>query len=233
MFKRVVNSKNQLTVPKQFVRGALNNKVPAEQSGFELLDLVRKRLGLEDFAGKSILGIGCGTRMAQAILGNEISIGRYVGLDVYREQANFLREHVTDPRFSFHHVDLHNRLYNPEGQMLSMDYRLPIADQGFEFIWLFSVFTHLEPHDADCLLHIMRRYIKPDDRLLFSVLIDNEVSAFDDRDSERPLMFAAYTEYFMRHLVSRNGWHVLASMPPVESPSGFTLIQHHLVCELA
>ena len=48
-----------------------------------------------------------------------------------------------DSRFRFHHVDARNELYNPFGQGVTSDFRLPVEDGTVDRIGLASVFTHL------------------------------------------------------------------------------------------
>jgi SAM-dependent methyltransferase len=56
--------------------------------------------------------------------------------------------------------------------VLSEDSKLPIDGRTFDVICLFSVFTHLAPHDYRTLLRLLRRYIKPDGRLFFTSYIN-------------------------------------------------------------
>jgi SAM-dependent methyltransferase len=216
----------------EFVRGAQHNLVSAEQSGYELLDLVRTRLNWQDFSNKRILDIGCGTRLAQAIVSNQIDLAKYVGLDVFKQQIQFLQKAVDDPRLEFHHIDLYNKMYNLDGTVLTLDYQFPLGNQQFDIIGLFSVFTHLEPQDVDCMLHIMKRYLTPNGKIIFSVLINNDISGFNDMDPDKPLLFAAYSEALIRHLLVRNGWRIISFNPKKKAAGEFTLIQPHFVCEL-
>ena len=49
---------------------------------------------------------------------------------------------------------------------------LGVGDRTFDVIWLFSVFTHLAPHDYVTMLRLLRRYIRPDGRLIYTLFID-------------------------------------------------------------
>ena len=73
--------------------------------------------------GRRALDFGCGVRFAQAIVNRGIPVGRYVGVDVYREMIEFLTANVTDPRLEFVHLDAHNALYNPAGRPLGRKMR--------------------------------------------------------------------------------------------------------------
>ena len=51
-------------------------------------------------------------------------------------------------------------------------------DEGaFDVITLFSVFTHLAPHDYVAMLRVLRRHVAPDGRLLYSLFIDEPYAA--------------------------------------------------------
>jgi hypothetical protein len=50
--------------------------------------------------------------------------------------------------------------------------------QQFDLICLFSVFTHLAPHDYVAMLRLLRRHATPDARLIFSLFVrDPEIDA--------------------------------------------------------
>ena len=150
-------------------------------------------------------------------------------MDVSEGLVGFLRTHVHDERFQFFRLNTHNRSYNPDGELLTPDSRLPV-DGTFDVICLFSVFTHLEPGDTDCMLAVLRRYIAPSGKLIFTCFLDDSVSGFDDRNQERPLERAVYSETLFRHYIARNGWTVDALYPPIQSPCGYWLMQHCFVC---
>jgi hypothetical protein len=152
-------------------------------------------------------------------------------MDVDRELIEHLSDQVHDQRFSFHHLNLHNKMYNPQGKRLTLDYALPLQEK-FTVICLFSVFTHFEPGDVDCMLAVLRRYIEHNGKLIFTCFLDEDVSGFDDRDADSPLKEAAYTEFLLRHLITRNGWDIEALYPPTKSVKGYWLMQHCFVCAL-
>ena len=95
----------------------------------------RLMLGMLDpVAGESVLDIGCGTRLAEAIVASDIPLRRYVGIDVYRELIEHMQREAVDDRLEFHHVNLHNRMYNPDGDLLTLDYRLPVGERLPSFL---------------------------------------------------------------------------------------------------
>jgi hypothetical protein len=50
---------------------------------------------------------------------------------------------------------------------------LPVGPRRFDLICLFSVFTHLAPHDYVAMLRLLRQHATPDATLLFSLFLDD------------------------------------------------------------
>ena len=169
-----------LHVPTEFCRNAgtpedLANEETSINTAVWLIDHMCEHLDIRDLRDLAVLDFGCGVRFAQAIVNRGIPIGRYVGVDVYREMIEFLTANVTDPRLEFVHLDAHNALYNPAGRPLAdIAETLHIEGDGFDVICLFSVFTHLAPHDYVSVLRLMRRFVRPTGRLFFTLFIDEK-----------------------------------------------------------
>lgn len=165
-------TKNVLEVPRALRRGGKAKDQQASiESGRRLIELMARNFNLPDLGNASVLDMGCGCKLVQAILNYELPIGRYVGIDVFPKLIKFLQNNVTDPRFSFHVQDTRNEMYNPRGEPLGPTTRLPLEEGSFDIICLFSVFTHLAPHDYASMLQMLRRYIKPGGKLLYSLYV--------------------------------------------------------------
>jgi SAM-dependent methyltransferase len=162
---------NELSVPAKFERGATHGD-EAIASAVWLIEHMCEQLGLENLGNCEVLDFGCGVKFTQALINKSLPIKKYVGVDVYGEMIDFLRQNVHDPRFEYFHIDAHNEMYNPDGEVLSEDSKLPIDGRTFDVICLFSVFTHLAPHDFRTMLRLLRRYINPQSRLFFTLYID-------------------------------------------------------------
>lgn len=137
-----------------------------EPIGRAHIDSYRKHLGL--FPGMSFVDIGCGIgRDAFQLLDQLDERGRYLGIDVTRDSVVWCQRHVTarDPRFTFHHFDAVNELYNPFGRQRTSDFRLPLEDGSVDRIGLASVFTHLLDDEVLHYLREFRRVLKPDGRV--------------------------------------------------------------------
>lgn len=165
-----------LRVPKELRRGHSRAKeLKSVAEGVELIQLICDKLGIADLGNSSMLDVGCGSKFVQAILDRDLPVGRYVGVDVFPDLIEFLSTNVSDPRFSFEVLNTHNEMYNQEGLPLTADTKLAAEEESFDIICLFSVFTHLAPHDYVAMLEMLRRYIKPGGRIIFSLFV-NEVT---------------------------------------------------------
>ena len=67
-------------------------------------------------------------------------------------------------------------MYNQDGETLTAETRLPMGEEKFDLISLFSVFTHLSPHDYVAMLKLLRSYVKPDGRLFFTLFVNEETT---------------------------------------------------------
>jgi len=243
-----------LHVPREFRRGGrANDEADSVNSAYGLIRLMCDKLGIPSLEGKTVLDMGCGTKLVQAILTRELPVGHYVGCDVYAEMIDYLRANVDDPRFEFHPLNFHNEMYNPDGEPLSAESRLPVEENSFDIICLFSVFTHLAPHDYNAMLKVLRRYIKPGGHLLYSLFVNEltdgghgfmdrmlphimeklskdkelaktEPKDFVDWDPNKPLWRAIYSRRHALELIEGTGWQVESLNEPEE------YIQHYMVC---
>lgn len=161
-----------LYVPPVFRRGQKKgNQAEHLASAQKLLRRMCDILEVDDLSTSDVLDMGCGTKLVQALLDNDMPIQRYVGVDIYKEMIDFLSSEVTDERFSFHHMNSHNQMYNPDGVALEATQGLPFPDYQFDIITLFSVFTHLAPHDYSEMLKLLRPYVKPEGKIFFSLFV--------------------------------------------------------------
>jgi len=235
----------ELEVPREFRRGSRNDEEASIASAMWLIEHISSHIGLDDLGETEVLDVGCGVKFTQAFLNHSLPIGRYTGLDVYREMIDFLRESVDDPRFEYFHINAHNEMYNPRGEPLR-DTTLPLGDRTFDLICLLSVFTHLAPEDYRTMLELLRPHVKPDGRLFYTLFIDEltagghglmdgwarrlgptavgSVETFRDLNPEQPLKWALYSRRYAHELIAGTGWEVVSLSPPLPHA------QHHFVC---
>jgi SAM-dependent methyltransferase len=201
-----------------------------EHTGQFLIDLATRTVGLKSLKDIDVLDVGCGVRFTMTIINRKIPIKSYTGIEISQPIVTFLQDNVAahDRRFKFVRWDVHNQMYNPNGIDLAAQAELPVTG-SFDLIWLFSVFTHLNPADSIALLRLLRKYIRNDGKLFFSTFIDDELDGFDDRVKGKPLLNAFYGRSYMQSLIEQSGWKVKAIYD--KDPSNY--IQHYIVCSPA
>jgi SAM-dependent methyltransferase len=244
----------KLHVPELLRRGAERREDATMDEAEWLIDHMCMHLGLANLGESEVLDFGCGVKFTQALINRSLPIRRYVGVDVEPDVINYLEAHVDDPRFEYHHLDAHNELYNPDGVPLSAEMAMSIEGQAFDVICLFSVFTHLAPHDYRAMLQLLHRFAKPTARLFYTLFIneltdngrglvdslaskagaaltspvvepdDSPVPDFVDMNPSDPLRWAVYSRQYALALVDGTGWHVESVSPPDIH------LQHHIVC---
>ena len=87
----------------------------------------------------AVLDIGCGSgRMARHFVDYLQPPGRYVGMDIQKSFIDWCNENLASENsaFEFHHQDIFNGGYNPEGTTLASEYRFPFGDGSFDAIVL-------------------------------------------------------------------------------------------------
>lgn len=132
------------------------------EQGKIFLDFFRK---FSDLNPKHhILDVGSGIgRMAVPFTAFLNEDGRYFGFDLVKDGIDWCNERITakDDRFHFQHVDIENKLYNPNGKIKGEKFVFPYDDNSFDFVFLTSVFTHMMPEEVEQYLSEITRVLKP------------------------------------------------------------------------
>ena len=116
----------------------------------------------------TVLDVGCGIgRMATGLsLYLDRTAGRYIGFDPIGSGIEWCRTAFADrPGFEFHWADIHNELYNPDGNIQASTYRFPCDDDTVDLAIATSVFTHLYQDDIRAYLGEAARVLKTGGRL--------------------------------------------------------------------
>ena len=224
-----MGSIQMLEIPERFNKNAADVRAmgsPAD-TGARLIQYMCQRLGVQDLQDSDTLDFGCGSRFADAIINKRLLVKSYTGIDVDRELIEFLCAHVQDSRMRFFHWDAYNPSYNPSGFPLKSDTRLPTADQTFDLISMFSVITHQLPSDAEALLSIFRRCIRPAGRIFFSATLQDMEEDYKELEPKWPTSHSAYSLRAITGIVERAGWRVLTMAG--KAPQGHP-IQDSFLC---
>lgn len=102
-----------------------------------------------------ILDVGCGTgKLAEILLPYLNEQGCYYGSDIGKEGIEFCQQRYSRPNFHFRHSEADS---------------IPIADQQFDMIVFFSVFTHTHADETASLLRAALRLLAPGGHILCDI----------------------------------------------------------------
>ena len=126
-----------------------------------------------------VLDIGCGVgRLAYSLAYYLKRPGSYEGFDIIGSLIDWAQKNITPsfPLFKFRPVNIYNQMYNPTGTVQAVDFIFPYADESFDFIFLTSVFTHMQAQEVQHYLEEINRVLKLGGRCLCTCFLLNEES---------------------------------------------------------
>lgn len=142
-------------------------KISGDPATFHSIGISLAR-ALEKFAGlkenSRVLEIGCGYgRVALPLTQVINSEGSYTGVEIMPEAVAWCTQNIPalHPGFKFHHLDVYNEFYNPNGAQSVSDIALPFEDASLDLVFLTSVFTHLVAEDVDAYMREIARVLTP------------------------------------------------------------------------
>jgi SAM-dependent methyltransferase len=125
-----------------------------------------------------VLEIGCGIGRMARPLTKYLVKGTYEGIDIVPRGIRWCQDHITNryPNFHFQLADVENREYNPSGRFRATEYRFPFNDKEFDFIYLTSVFTHMQKNDMTHYLREISRTLRNNGKCLITFFLLNSES---------------------------------------------------------
>lgn len=241
-------------VPIKFRRAAVKNERQSVELAKELILDMARAVQVSDFSDIDLLDVGCGVRYTQAFLTFDLPIKTYTGIDTYHEMLEFLRENIKDPRFRYVSFEAHNELYAANQEKATIDSRFDVGDSQFDVICAQSLFTHLDPEGFQVMLHVIRKAIKRNGWLVFSLFLNEPSSTgfgyvdawikkltpeqakaiestpskekpkFIDAVPNEPLLVAVFRRDYAIEMAEKAGWEVVE----IRDPQPF--VQHQFVC---
>jgi SAM-dependent methyltransferase len=113
-------------------------------------------------ADTRLLDIGCGAgRLPIGLLSEVGALSHYTGIDVSAEQIRWCRRYIERdyPGMNFVLLDAQNERYRPHGKKVDAEFGLPLADESFDVIYLYSVFSHMRRAEVEAYLREFARLL--------------------------------------------------------------------------
>lgn len=166
-------------------------------------------MGLELFAGKSILDIGCGRTVPQAAMNWLPDNATYVGIDVDSGVLSGLAPEYDGGRIVLRHLDCFHPLSNPKATAsLRPAQGLPIPERSFDYILAVNLTSEIGPEDLEAYLQILGRYAHAETRLILNCLLDDAVAKFRYKDPARPYRRSVFSPLYLDRQFAAAGWRV-------------------------
>ena len=154
-----------------------------------------------------VLDVGCGIgRMAAALCNYLNENGTYDGFDVVKRGIIWCNRHIAckHPNFRFAHSDVYNKAFNPRGKIKAAEYRFSYPDDSFDYVFVYSVFTHMTVIDLENYVKEIARVLRPRGRCLITYFLLNAES---QRSIERRTSSIDFKPY------SKESWSVSLETP--------------------
>ena len=127
--------------------------------------------------GDFLVDIGCGQGRLPIGLVRELNSVRYLGLDVSEECITWCKTHIErqHPSYKFQHVDVVNARYNPSGNALTRDFRLPVPDGAADIVYIWGVVTNMEPDHLAPYANEVSRMLRHGGKAFLTAYVEDNV----------------------------------------------------------
>jgi len=171
--------RDSLTPPRRLMNVGTNKFTRSDfnKIGQELFQYLVEIGGLKP--NDKVLDVGCGVGRIAIPLTRYLSAqGKYDGFDIVANSIRYCTKTISPrfPNFHFHHADLFNTHYNPSGKCYSHQYKFPFHDELFSFVFLLSVFTHMQSKEVQNYLNEIHRVLVKGGRCFITYFLLNPES---------------------------------------------------------
>lgn len=222
--------RDPLTPPARLLRiggfGTPSLKEHQRNGDWHIDNLLVRLAGLKP--DDRVLDVGCGIGQKARSLTRFLTTGSYEGLDISPLGISWCRKNIARRyhNFQFSEADVYNSAYRPDGKQSAATYKFPYASAQFDFVILFSVFTHMMPDGLDNYLGEIFRVLRPGGICVasfFLIGLDSSKAlergwnahpfpySFDGYRiflKENPEAAIAYDEKLVRHLYARHHFKI-------------------------
>jgi len=151
-----------------------------------------------------ILDIGSGIgRMAIPFMTFLSEGGTYDGFDIDKRGVDWCQKNLSKrrPNFRFEYVDLFNKYYNKNGQLISSEFMFPYEGRSFDFVFATSVFTHMLTPDVLHYFEEISRVLKPNGKAMVTFFVIDALAqkAIDEKRATAYLKYKYNENSFYSH----------------------------------
>lgn len=125
-----------------------------------------------------LVDIGCGQGRLPIGLARKIANLRYLGVDVSEKSIQWCKTHIElqHPSYRFQHINLINARYNPSGFALEGSFRLPVADEAADIVYMWGVVTNMEPEHLAVYANEIHRMLRRGGRAFLTANVEDNVT---------------------------------------------------------
>jgi|GEM_PF-542002 len=150
-----------------------------------------------------IVDVGCGLGRLAIGLVREGRDVQYVGIDSQKRFIRWCARYIqrAHPNFRFVHINVENERYNPRGEKIGENFRLPIADGDADVVYLWGVLTNMAPEHMLIYVSETSRMLRKGGSAFLTAFAEKEVPT----SSVNPNAYVSYPCVGPLHVVRYEG----------------------------